>query len=143
MMEKILRKTIFLLVFFIPVLVHSQTSENDDVCTDKLFVLWTSDDVNLAERMVLMYAHTAKTSGWYEEVTLIIWGPSAKLTSENASIKNKLMSMQDDGVKIEACIVCADGYEVTDILQEMGFDVKPMGKPLTEYMKSGAKLLTF
>lgn len=142
-MKKEILTTFIILTFLLPFSSFSQTSDNEDLCTDKLFVLWTSDDVNLAERMVLMYAHTAKTSGWYEEVTLIIWGPSAKLTSENDGIKNKLMTMQEDGVKIEACIVCADGYEVTGILKDMGFDVKPMGKPLTEYMKSGAKLLTF
>jgi len=33
--------------------------------------------------------------------------------------------------------------DVTGKLKEQGFDVKGMGKPLTEYLKSGKKVLTF
>jgi len=111
--------------------------------TDKLVVVWTSDDPYVAERVALMYTHAAKTAGWFSEVTLIIWGPSAKLTAENTMIQEKLKAMQDDGVVIEACIVCADAYEVTGKLKELDFVVKGMGRPLTDYMKGGAKVLTF
>jgi hypothetical protein len=51
--------------------------------------------------------------------------------------------MQNDGVVIEACIACATSYNVVDDLKKLGFDVKGMGKPLTDYLKSGAKVLTF
>jgi len=106
-------------------------------------IVWTSDNPYTAERMVLMYAHAAKTSSWFEEVTLIIWGPSAKMVAENTKLQEKLKLMQDDGVEIRACIVCANMYEVTEELKAMGFDVKGMGKPLTDYLKSDAKVLTF
>ncbi len=114
-----------------------------DEASNKLVIVWTSDDSYTAERMVLMYAHTSKTAGWFEEVTLIIWGPSAKMVAENVKIQEKLKVMQDDGVEIRACIVCANMYEVTEDLKAMGFDVQGMGKPLTEYLKSGAHVLTF
>jgi hypothetical protein len=119
---------------------QSDTRENN---ADKLVILWTSDDPYVAERVALMYTHAAKTSGWFSEVNLIIWGPSAKLTSENLKIQDKLAAMQKDGVVIEACIACANMYGVADNLKELGFDVKGMGRPLTEYLKSGAKVLTF
>ncbi|TVQ09108.1 MAG: DsrE family protein [Bacteroidetes bacterium] len=114
-----------------------------DEASDKLVIVWTSDDPYTAERMVLMYGHAAKTAGWFEEVTLIIWGPSAKMVAENIKIQEKLKAMQNDGVEIRACIVCANMYEVTEELKALGFDVKGMGKPLTEYLKSGAHVLTF
>jgi hypothetical protein len=110
---------------------------------DKLVVVWTSDDPYVAERVALMYTHAAKTNKWFQEVVLIIWGPSAKLIAENLKIQEKVKTMQTDGVTIEACVVCADSYEVSDDLRKMGFDVKGMGKPLTDYLKSGAKVLTF
>lgn len=110
---------------------------------DTLVILWTSDDPYLAERMVLMYTHAAKTAGWFKEVTLIIWGPSAKLTAENIKIQEKLNAMQKDGVTIEACIACANAYGVTQDLKNLGFEVKGMGKPLTDYLKSGKTILTF
>ncbi len=114
-----------------------------DEASNKLVIVWTSDDSYTAERMVLMYAHTSKTAGWFEEVTLIIWGPSAKMVAENVKIQEKLKVMQEDGVEIRACIVCANMYEVNEDLKAMGFDVQGMGKPLTEYLKSGAHVLTF
>ncbi len=118
-------------------------SENSGNTPDKLVVLWTSDDPYLAERVALMYTHAAKTAGWFSEVTLIIWGPSAKLTSENLKIQDKLKAMQKDGIVIEVCIVCANSYGVTDNLKSLGFELKGMGEPLTNYLKSSAKVLTF
>lgn len=110
---------------------------------DKLVIVWTSDDPYLAERMVLMYSHAAKTAGWFKEVTIIIWGPSAKLVAENIKIQEKLKAMQKDGVEIRACIACATAYGVVDKLKSLNFEVKGMGKPLTDYLKSDAKVMTF
>ncbi len=118
-------------------------AENQTDNPDKLVVLWTSDDPYVAERVAFMFTHAAKTAGWFSEVTLIIWGPSAKLAAENIKVQDKLKAMQKDGVVIEACIVCANAYGVTDILKNMDFVVKGMGSPLTGYLKSGAKVLTF
>lgn len=104
----------------------------------------TSDDPYLAERVALMYTHAARASGWYEEVTLIVWGPSAKLLAENVRIQEKVRDMHRDGVVVEACITCANDYGVTADLEDLGYiEVKPMGRPLTEYIKSGIYVLTF
>lgn len=142
MKSKILFAVITALLFFNTSKIMAQT-EKPESSPDKLVIVWTSDDPYLAERMVLMYAHAAKTAGWFNEVTLIIWGPSAKLVSENLKIQEKLKSMQKDGVVIEACIACATAYNVVDDLKKLNFDVKGMGKPLTDYLKSDAKVLTF
>ena len=111
--------------------------------SDHLVVVWSSDDPYVAEKVTFMYTHAAKTAGWFSEVTLIIWGPSAKLTAENMKIQEKLKAMQADGVVIEACVACARSYGVDEDLRRLGFDVKGMGKPLSDYLKSGAKVLTF
>ncbi len=132
------------LTFFHPATGNSFTGESTPPDNkDKLVVLWTSDDPYVAERVAFMYTHAAKTAGWFSEVTLIIWGPSAKLAAENIKVQEKLKAMKEDGVIIEACIVCANEYGVTDALKNMDFDVKGMGRPLTDYLKSGAKVLTF
>lgn len=111
--------------------------------SDKLVIVWTSDDPYGAERVALMYTHEAKTAGWFNEVTLIIWGPSAKLTAENLKIQEKLKAMQNDGIEIQACVVCARAYGVEEDLKNLDFEVKGMGKPLTDYLKCDAKVLTF
>ncbi len=122
--------------------VTGQTEKTENT-SDKLVIVWTSDDPYVAERVALMYTHAAKTAGWFSEVTLIIWGPSAKLTAENLKIQEKLKAMQADGVEIRACITCADAYGVTSDLKKLDFDVRGMGKPLSDYLKGGAKVLTF
>jgi len=140
-------KPTFLLIILISILsfTNSKTMAQSETTLelDKLVIVWTSDDPYVAERVALMYTHAAKSNGWFKEVTLIIWGPSAKLTAENLKIQEKLKAMQKDGVVIEACIACANAYGIADDLKKLDFDVKGMGKPLSDYLKSGAKVLTF
>ena len=139
-------KIFFILFTFLSIINISKTmaqTNSEENTSDKLVIVWTSDDPYLAERMVLMYAHAAKTAGWFKEVTIIIWGPSAKMVSENLKIREKLKAMQKDGVEIQACIACATAYGVVDELKNLNFEVKGMGKPLTDYLKSDAKVLTF
>ncbi len=139
-------RIVLLLSISMLILVNSRIMAQTEISAetpDKLVVLWTSDDPYVAERVTLMYTHAAKTAGWFKDVTLIIWGPSAKLVAENLKVQEKLKSMQKDGVVIEACIACADAYGISDNLKKLGFDVKGMGKPLTNYLKGGAKVLTF
>lgn len=134
----------FLIYFMFNNLSETMAQTNSpETSSNKLVIVWTSDDPYLAERMVLMYAHAAKTSQWFNEVTLIIWGPSVKMVSENIKIQKKLNDMQNDGVKIEACIACASAYGVVEKIKELNFEVKGMGKPLSDYLKSDAKVLTF
>ncbi|MBW6480233.1 MAG: DsrE family protein [Bacteroidales bacterium] len=130
-----------ILIFLSPVISSQTVNQVPD--NDKLVVLWTSDDPMVAERVALMYTHAAKTAGWFSDVTLIVWGPSAKLIAENIKLQEKLRAMQKDGVVIEACVACANAYGVVEDLKRLGYDVRGMGKPLTDYLKSGAKVLTF
>ncbi|MBT3384057.1 MAG: DsrE family protein [Prolixibacteraceae bacterium] len=110
--------------------------------SNKLAVLWTSGDPDVAEKMAFMYTYNAKKQAWFDEVVLIVWGPSAKLLSENKSLQDYVKKMQEAGVKVEACIACARMYDVDKKLAEFGIDVKGMGTPLTKYIKEGWKTLS-
>ncbi|MCD4711140.1 MAG: DsrE family protein [Bacteroidales bacterium] len=44
---------------------------------------------------------------------------------------------------METCITCSDRLGVTEKLMTLGIDVKGMGLPLTEYLKSGYHVLTY
>ena len=114
----------------------------DDV-KDKLVVVWSSGDREIAEKMVFMYTLNSKLKQWWEEVTFIIWGPSAKLISEDIALQESLEKLKDAGVILEACIACANMYRVSKKLAALGIDVKPMGLPLTEYLKDGRAVITF
>ena len=110
---------------------------------ESLVVLWTSGDRDVALKMVFMYTLAAKKNGWWEDITLIVWGASALLAANDTEIREHLTGMKDAGVKLEACSACANMYGVAGNLAALGIDVRGMGVPLTEYIKSGRRVLTF
>jgi len=107
-----------------------------------LYVLWTNDNQITAEKMVFMYTINSLIHGWWEEVTLIIWGATAQLVSENASIQKKIKEALDAGVHVTACKACADQLGVTQTLESSGIEVKYWGVPLTEILSNDEMLLT-
>ena len=110
---------------------------------EKLAVLWTSGDREVALKMVFMYTLNGKLRGWWENVELIVWGPSAKLLSEDEELQEYVLKMIDRGVDLTACKACSDSYGVSEKLQGLGVDVKYMGQPLTKLLKEDCKILTF
>ena len=109
----------------------------------KLLVVWTSGDKEVAMKMVFMYTLNAKKQGWFDEVRFLIWGPSSRLLAGDKELQEYLAKMKDTGVELQACIACANMYGVTEDLRKFGVDVKGMGRPLTDMLKSGWTTVTF
>ncbi len=109
----------------------------------KVAVVWTSGDPDVAHKVCFMYTHNAKKQKWFDEVVLIIWGPSSRILAGDKKLQEGVKQMILDGVVVQACIVCADMYGVSDRLREMGIEVKAMGKPLSDMLQSDYKVLTF
>ncbi|MBU0528574.1 DsrE family protein [bacterium] len=110
---------------------------------EKLVVLWTSGDRDVAIKMVFMYTYNAKKYGWWDDITFIVWGPSAKLITEDADLQEYLAEMLKEGIVAKACKACSDQYGVSEKLEELGIIVKYMGVELTDYIKEGRHVLTF
>jgi hypothetical protein len=110
--------------------------------TNHLYVLWTSDNPVTADKMVFMYTVNSLKNGWWEDVTLIVWGATAKLVAEDEAIQAKVKEAQEAGVFITACKACADQLGVTDTLLGLDIEVKYWGAPLTELLKADVPLLT-
>ncbi len=137
--------TILLLTLLSPLQAQEQKC---DGCTEnpnkeKLVVILSSSDPLVADRVALMYGGAAKHNGWFEDVTLLLWGPSTKMVAENKDIQAKIKRMMDLGIPVRACIACTDSFGVTEELKELGYDVDFMGVPLTNYLKEGYNVLTF
>jgi len=111
--------------------------------TESLVVVWSSGDRDVALNMVFMYTLNAKLRGWWDDVRLIVWGPSSKLLIEDKDLQDEVKKMKDAGVILEACKACSDRYGVSEELERLSIDVKYMGIPLTEYMKEGRNIITF
>ena len=109
---------------------------------NKLYILWTNDNFITSEKMVFMYGINAKKQNWWNDVTIIIWGATAKLVSENATIQNFIKEAQLAGVHISACRACADQLGVTEVLEDLGIEVIYWGQPLTKILKDNEKLIT-
>lgn len=142
MKTKILTVLASLIIGVSTLFAQNKTEQLKDMSND-LVVVWTSDNPYIAERVALMYTHAAKQNKWFDNVTLIVWGPSAKLLAENIKVQEKVEQMAKDGVVVQACSACSNAYGVTDVLVGLGYDTKPMGVPLTTYLKSSAKILTY
>ena len=50
---------------------------------NKLLVVWSSADREVALLNVFMYTHNARKHGWWDEVRLLLWGPSDRLLVED------------------------------------------------------------
>ena len=107
-----------------------------------LYILWTNGDPITAEKMVFMYGVNSLLKGWWENVTLIIWGAPAKLSAENTDIQTLIKKAQDAGVHITACKACADQLGVTEALEKLDIEVIYWGEPLTKLLKNDEKILT-
>ncbi len=110
--------------------------------SDKLNILWVNDNPQTAHTMVFMYATNALIYEWWKEVDVIIWGPSAKLVSEDEGVQEKIKMAQFKGVKVKACLSCANLFGVTEKLESLGIEVIRMGEPLTKLIKADEKLIT-
>jgi len=128
------------MLMILPLEVKAQDMETEK---EKLAVLWVSGDPDVAEKSCLMYTHAAQRNGWFDEVVLIVWGSSSRLLAENEDLQEKVKVMIKDGVILEACISCSNMLGVTDELKALGIDVKGMGVPLSNYLKSGYHVLTY
>ena len=150
MKKKLFVSIILSLFLTMPVLKASEPDTESDFLkdktemneADKLVVVWTSGDKDVAMKMVFMYTYNARKQGWWDDVTLLVWGPSSKLLSEDKDLQDYVNKMRDAGVHVMACKACADQYGVADKLQDLGITVKYAGQDLTKFIKE-QKVVTF
>lgn len=102
---------------------------------NKLVVIWTSGDREVAIRMAFMYTLNSKLKEWWDEVSLIVWGPSAKLLTEDQELQEYAGKIKQAGVELLACKACADSYGVSEVLENMGIKVIYTGQVLTDSLK--------
>lgn len=114
-----------------------------DVGSNDLLVVWTSGDREVALKMVFMYGGNAQKQGWWENVTMLIWGPSQKLLAEDEELQERMAAMGELGVRFVACKACADSYPVTEELEKLGVEVFYTGQFLTDWLQSDGSVVTF
>lgn len=101
----------------------------------QLCVMWTTSDREVALKMVFMYTLNSKLKEWWGRVRLIVWGPSAKLLTEDEELQEHIADMQAAGVEVHACKRCAELYDVVDELAGLGIKVYYIGVEYTKLLK--------
>ena len=110
---------------------------------DKLLIVWSTAEIEVAKKMVLLYSSVILPRGYWDRAHLMIWGPSAKLLSENEELQKIVANIKQTGVELSCCVVCSDEYGVTEKLGAMGIEMIHTGEILTNALKEDWKVITF
>ena len=115
----------------------------EEVTDRHLHIIWTNGDPITSENMVLMYAKNSMLNGWWDKVTVVLWGAPVKTYFENESVQAEVEMARDAGVEFSACISCANNLQLTDELEKARFEVIRWGQKLTLLMQNGKHVLSF
>ncbi|MCY1153074.1 MAG: hypothetical protein PQJ49_08555 [Sphaerochaetaceae bacterium] len=108
----------------------------------RLNILWTTDNEATIISFLELYTVNSMKREWWDEIHIVIWGGSTKLIYESEKMQAVVKNMIENKIIVEACKHCCDRYNATEVLENLGVDVKYMGEPLTEYLKSGDSFFT-
>lgn len=109
---------------------------------DHAKILWTTDNKDTALNMICLYAHNAKLKNWMEKVTVLVWGASQTLISNDKELQEKIKNMIEDGVVFFACKHCAEELGVVTSLTKCGIDTHYTGELLSQWIQSGENIVS-
>ena len=107
-----------------------------------LHILWTRDDLVTWREFVVPYATNSLKYGWWERVTLIVWGSSTALAARDAAVQRELADLAEAGVELTACRQCAEHLAADRILADLGVEVVYWGERLARVQAGGGAVLT-
>ncbi len=110
---------------------------------NKLLIIWSTEEKEVAKKMVLLYSSVILPRSYWDEAILMVWGPSARLLSQDKELQQKIKEIAQTGVKIQACVVCTDDYGVSEELKNIGVELTHTGEMLTQALQSDWKVITF
>ncbi len=111
---------------------------------NKLLIVWSSGESEVAKKLVLLYGSVMLERKYWDEATIMIWGPSAKLLTQDSALQEQMKVVQNSGVKFNCCVVCSDDYGVSEQLSALGVELIHTGEMLTEALQGDdTKVITF
>ncbi len=101
----------------------------------KLLIVIATDNDDSILKFPLLYGGVSLPRGYWEEVHIMFWGASITRVVHNETIRDKVVSMQKDGVTFSSCIVCAEEYSAVESLENIGIACNHTGELLTTALK--------
>jgi hypothetical protein len=116
--------------------------EADIAGRERLTILWTNADPLTSHHMVMMYARNAKLNGWFDEVTVVLWGAPQRYVACDEDIRLEMEIAKQAGVKFSACVSCSGRLNLTGELADLGIETVRWGEELSGILKRGEALIT-
>lgn len=110
---------------------------------NELLIVWSTDNKETIINLICLYAFNAKAKGWFDEVTILIWGASQQILCEDEEIKSHIEQMRKIGIKLIACKKCSENMYIEEQLENCGIEIYYTGKFLSDWLKSGKPILNF
>lgn len=114
----------------------------NEVADRHLHIIWTNADPVTSANMVMMYAKNSLLNGWWDKVTVVLWGAPQKLIFENEEVRTEMEFARDAGVEFSACISCSNILGLTEALNKEHIETIRWGQKLTLLMQNGRHVLT-
>jgi hypothetical protein len=108
----------------------------------RLTILWTNADPLTSHHMVMMYARNAKLNGWFDNVTVVLWGAPQRYVVDDEKIRLEIEIAKQAGVEFSACVSCSSRLSLTSELDELGITTMRWGEKLSDILKNGEALIT-
>ena len=110
---------------------------------NKVFVVLSSGDREVALEVGLVYPLNAAKKKWMDEVKLIIFGPSEKIVAYDTEVQGRIKELQEVGVEVMACKWCSDRMGISQTLEGIGIKVVHVGSVISDLLRDGWASLTF
>ena len=111
---------------------------------NRLLIVWSSGEKEVATKLILLYGSVMLPRSYWDEATIMVWGPSVKLLAQDKELQEKMQVVRETGVQFNACVVCANEYGVSKNLENLGIELTHTGEMLTESLQNDdVKVISF
>ena len=103
--------------------------------SSKLLVIIATSDREKA-LTGLMYAGNALRRGWMEDVKVVLFGPSERLSIEDEEVASRAREIAKVGGSF-ACKAISDREGISEGLEELGLKIEYVGTIISDLVKDG------
>ncbi len=101
----------------------------------KVLVVWKSNNNIDIHNFVIPYCYNAVMHKWFDGVELLIWGASQEKVMEDTVIQQRVANLVKNNVTVYACKMCSDNVGASEVLKELGVNVRYTGDLLSDRLK--------
>ena len=103
---------------------------------DNLLIVLSNGDRDVAMKFPLLYSSVVFEREYWKKCHLMFWGPSIKQLAKSKKMQKQVRKIQKTGVKMSACIVCVEEYNLIKEIDKLGIKINHTGELLTKALKS-------